>query len=179
MALPPTKHARRRSVLVWLSDLLRPVCADLDTRWKIVTTVERGCFNSAIRRCKLDQQSTAWENPYFERMYGVYAMDLLGHLSNESIPVGWRFDLARRLCANPSMSTECLIPAANEATRREMVANELALQEETGKIVGTNLYKCPKCGARNADAGMKQTRAADEGATVLVECLECGAKFRG
>lgn len=186
---PLFKTDQRRAIVTALFDELRTLLQwrvrrpDITQRWAIANALERGCFNAAIRRCRLDQQSTAWENPYFEKLYGLYARDLVGHLTDPAICIEWRRELAEKIvCSNDAQAfatSECFIPRANEATRAEIATREANLRAETRSAVGTNLYKCPKCGARNADAGMKQTRAADEGATVIVECLECGNKFRG
>ena len=46
--------------------------------------------------------------------------------------------------------------------------------ENKNKPKGTNTYQCEKCKKRRATVEEKQTRAADEPATLYVTCLECG-----
>ena len=38
----------------------------------------------------------------------------------------------------------------------------------------SSAYKCPKCGERKITITEKQTRAADEPATIYMECNACG-----
>jgi DNA-directed RNA polymerase subunit M/transcription elongation factor TFIIS len=46
------------------------------------------------------------------------------------------------------------------------------------KQKGTTTFSCKKCKNNNCDVTQKQTRAADEPATTIVTCLECGFTFR-
>lgn len=38
--------------------------------------------------------------------------------------------------------------------------------------------KCPKCKKQNVNVQTKQLRSADEGATDMFTCLECGYKWK-
>jgi len=38
----------------------------------------------------------------------------------------------------------------------------------------SNIYKCSKCGEKKSRVTQKQTRSADEPATVYIECIVCG-----
>lgn len=41
-------------------------------------------------------------------------------------------------------------------------------------VATSSAYKCPKCGERKISITQKQTRAADEPATIYMECNVCG-----
>lgn len=42
----------------------------------------------------------------------------------------------------------------------------------------TNLEPCKRCGSKNIRYAMKQTRALDEGQSVLIQCANCGLSNR-
>ncbi len=46
------------------------------------------------------------------------------------------------------------------------------------KKKGSNIFSCKKCKQSNCNVEQKQTRSADEPATTIVTCLECGFTFR-
>ena len=46
------------------------------------------------------------------------------------------------------------------------------------KKKGSTIFSCKKCKQSNCNVEQKQTRSADEPATTIVTCLECGFTFR-
>ena len=60
-------------------------------------------------------------------------------------------------------------PLLVEERRREEIT--LALNSDRGDL--SDMYPCPRCNAPRTYVSSKQTRSADEGATVFMECPDC------
>ena len=60
----------------------------------------------------------------------------------------------------------------------EKINKKKELEELNKTQASTDIYKCSKCKKSRCKTEEKQTRAGDEPATLFVECLECGNKWR-
>ena len=72
------------------------------------------------------------------------------------------------------MSPEELDPEKFEGIIKKRELKEY----NNNKTVGTDIFKCSKCGKSNSEIEQKQTRSADEPPTTFVKCLECGHKYK-
>lgn len=60
----------------------------------------------------------------------------------------------------------------------ERVQNRSNLAKEKSKNAGvTDRYTCPKCGEKRFKEELKQTRSADEPATLFIKCLTSGCNY--
>lgn len=57
----------------------------------------------------------------------------------------------------------------DQSKREDLLLNQ--------KEVGSEIYQCKKCKARNTRSTQAQTRSADEATTVFITCLNCGEKW--
>ena len=62
--------------------------------------------------------------------------------------------------------------------RYQAIIEKKTYEMKKKKQKGTTTFSCKKCKNNNCDVTQKQTRAADEPATTIVTCLECGFTFR-
>ena len=62
--------------------------------------------------------------------------------------------------------------------RYQTIIDKKTYEMKKKKQKGTTTFSCKKCKNNNCDVTQKQTRAADEPATTIVTCLECGFTFR-
>lgn len=58
--------------------------------------------------------------------------------------------------------------------KADALARLARVRLEPPKDVGSSGVRCRKCGSRDLDVVMRQTRAADEGMTAFVTCRACG-----
>ena len=65
-------------------------------------------------------------------------------------------------------------PLLSEARSHDELRDELYLDPET---VTENEYQCKKCTSRRVARSTKQTRSADEGASVFLRCTACGNRW--
>lgn len=60
--------------------------------------------------------------------------------------------------------------------------HQRTLYEQTlqpaAKRTDEGLFECPKCHTKNTHHTEKQTRSADEAATIFIHCFDCGGDFR-
>lgn len=78
----------------------------------------------------------------------------------------------------PAEKIALLKPNELDPEKYEKINNKKQIEEKNKERETTTLYKCSKCKKRKCVTEEKQTRAADEPATIFVECLECGNKWR-
>lgn len=70
-------------------------------------------------------------------------------------------------------------PEELDPEKYESIIKKRQLKEyNCTKSVGTDIFKCSKCGKSNSKIEQKQTRSADEPPTTFVNCLECGNKYK-
>lgn len=62
--------------------------------------------------------------------------------------------------------------------RKSELVPDLENNKNDLTIKGSNIFECKKCKKRNVSIEEKQTRAADEPATLFITCLECGNTWR-
>lgn len=85
---------------------------------------------------------------------GVQADDTGGSLA-------WQLD-------QPALAHPC------RNAKADALARLACVRLEPPQDVGSGGVRCRKCGARDVDVVMRQTRAADEGMTAFVTCRACG-----
>lgn len=71
-----------------------------------------------------------------------------------------------------------LKPQELNPDKYEKITKKKELEELNKNQASTDIYKCSKCKKNRCKTEEKQTRAGDEPATLFVECLECGNKWR-
>jgi DNA-directed RNA polymerase subunit M/transcription elongation factor TFIIS len=70
-------------------------------------------------------------------------------------------------------------PEELDPEKYESIIKKRQLKEyNCTKTVGTDIFKCSKCGKSNSKIEQKQTRSADEPPTTFVNCLECNNKYK-
>ena len=71
-----------------------------------------------------------------------------------------------------------LKPQELNPDKYEKITKKKELEELNKTQASTDIYKCAKCKKNRCKTEEKQTRAGDEPATLFIECLECGNKWR-
>jgi DNA-directed RNA polymerase subunit M/transcription elongation factor TFIIS len=75
-----------------------------------------------------------------------------------------------------AMSASQMNPEASAEIENE-IQERMNIAKPEVKIC--TIWTCPRCKARKTTFKEAQTRSLDEGATIIVTCLECGKVFRG
>ena len=106
----------------------------------------------------------------FEQIYESKIDEIINQLTNsdtfvQNIKDG-KFDIKEI----PYLKPEELYPEKFE----KIVKKKAVEKAKKDAKATTNVFKCPKCKKRKASVVEKQTRAADEPATVFITCEECG-----
>lgn len=136
--------------------------------------IERGCYE---RACELLHTEGSFANPQFRQAYSdicyrvTHALVKCAELQADVI------DGTHQPARLAWLTAEELMPQVN-AKMRELIT--LRSQQRV-QIHVSHAYVCQKCGKRNTDGGVEQQRrAADEGSTLTIKCLEpfCGNMWR-
>lgn len=146
--------------------------------------LEKGAYNATIEHFKATsrQDKCRWANAEFRVAYSSRAGAVAAALesggaallrdrgSEETGAVDWNglgYEVGRM--------DECAInPAPLQALREEFEAR----RHIKVKKRMSHLYRCPKCGAMEAETREIQMRSADEPPTIMCTCV-CGVVYRG
>ncbi|ULY68581.1 putative transcription elongation factor TFIIS [Chlorella virus XW01] len=111
------------------------------------------------------------ETPFlFEQIYDSKIDEIINQLKNSDSFVQNIKDNKFNIKEIPYLKPEDLYPEKFE----KIVKKKAVEKAKKDAKATTNVFKCPKCKKRKATVVEKQTRAADEPATVFITCEECG-----
>ena len=137
---------------------------------KISQSIENGIFDFS------DQYAETQGTPFLiEQIYEDKSEEILCHFEgsvNKDL-----VDMIKNNDINPSNVAQ-LKPQELNPERYEKITKKKELEELNKTQASTDIYKCSKCKKNRCKTEEKQTRAGDEPATLFVECLECGNKWR-
>jgi DNA-directed RNA polymerase subunit M/transcription elongation factor TFIIS len=147
--------------------------------------LERSCYNAAIESCSASSEAVIrnWESDAFISVYSARCGTVNCNLDPDSSVVRrhGRYAIDRLATGvwSPDdigkMTSAELCPDAAVREREEItIRSQQQVVEKTSQ-----LYRCPKCRARNCTYREVQTRGLDEPATIFCTCKECGAQFNG
>jgi transcription elongation factor S-II len=139
-------------------------------------------FDTKIAK-KIETSIFKFSNEYAEMNEVIYLLDtiyqdkmneIMTYLSNDK-------NLIKLIKDNKLDPTQIAFMKAEELNpqKYETIKKKKELEDSKKQKVGTNMYKCKKCGKSNSITYLRQTRSGDEPPTLFVECLECGHTFRG
>jgi DNA-directed RNA polymerase subunit M/transcription elongation factor TFIIS len=144
--------------------------------------LEIGIYNWTIEYSNDNRIIKNWKNPRFHKVYLEKARSVLSNLDKDAYINNTR--LLQRLEEKeftphdiPFMKSEETFPELwKETIDAYMKKYKNAYVQQDLPV--TEMFRCSKCGKRKCTFYTMQTRSADEGETVFVNCLNCGKKFK-
>ena len=136
----------------------------------ISKSLEEGIFEFS------EQYSETQGTPFLiEQIYEDKAEEILCHFEGTK-----NKDLIEAIKNNniEASNVANLKPQELNPEKYEKVTKKKEIEEKNKTQSSTDIYTCSKCKKRRCKTEERQTRAGDEPATVFVECLECGNKWR-
>jgi DNA-directed RNA polymerase subunit M/transcription elongation factor TFIIS len=133
----------------------------------VASKIENGIFKFTV------EYATKEDTPYLcEEIYKTKVVEILDLLKNNTLVKN-----IEESKIDPSkiayMKPETLDPEKFKA-----LLDSREKDKKKNDTVGTTVFKCSKCKKSRSKVSQKQTRAADEPPTTIIECLECGHTFR-
>jgi len=151
---------------------------EIEPTTKTAINMEKAIYNYAIRRAK-EQRGVVikWEIPAFVQIYTDHLRTVLYNiehtpqlkegLSNLDIdPVCFVFESHQEW--NPELWSTII----EEQLNKEIMKNNKKVASST------DMFVCRNCKNNKCTYYEMQTRSADESATIFVNCLTCGKKWR-
>ena len=136
----------------------------------ISKSLEEGIFEFS------EQYSETQGTPFLiEQIYEDKAEEMLCHFEGE-----YNKELVDAIKKGKidALQVAHLKPQELNPEKYEKITKKKELEEQNKNQASTDIYKCSKCKKNRCKTEEMQTRAGDEPATVFVECLECGNKWR-
>jgi transcription elongation factor S-II len=144
--------------------------------------LEIGIYNWTIDYSDKNKIIKSWKNARFSKIYIEKARSVISNLDKDAYVQNTR--LLNRLEEKefapheiPFMKAEETFPELwKETIDAYMKKYKNAYIQQDLPV--TEMFRCSKCGKRRCTFYTMQTRSADEGETVFVNCLNCGKKFK-
>jgi len=148
----------------------------------ICEDLEKGIFNASLEEAKRRGVRQHWENPEFKNIYKIISRKTLANL-DPSVYIG-NTRLIKRLQEGefsahqiPCMDARELFPENWQELADEQLKRETTMLEGSSEV-GSDMFKCRKCGKSKTRYWEMQTRSADEPMTIFIRCLNCGKEWR-
>jgi DNA-directed RNA polymerase subunit M/transcription elongation factor TFIIS len=168
-----------------------PKSLGAEARAQMAVHLETLCYKKVHAASIAAGGEQRWTSPAFRAGYSLAVGAVTRTLGGQGTLAAdiWSStgaSLARRLLAG-DVSPEDVVAGRGRARLpedqrlRAKVAyrSQLSRRNKNDVTKASVLYRCPRCGARNAKYEEHHTRAVDEAKTVLCVCQSCGENFRG
>jgi len=142
----------------------------------LVSNLEKGVFNYALKEATTRKIVKKWENGafaqlYLDRLRSVY-LNLKNPVLLEQIKTKEITPQALAFMTHQEFNPEQWKELIDKKIKRD------ASKYTTNIEASTDIFMCPKCKSKKCTYYELQTRSADEPSTIFVTCLECGKCFK-
>lgn len=134
----------------------------------LIENLEKGIFNFSITKCKDIDEKALYSNEIFIKIYKEKLKLLLYSLLNNN---NLKSDIKKT--DEPHKFAFMTEFELNQIKFDDEIENDLKELK-----IATNMFICPSCGKNKCIYVEKQTRSADEGATLFITCLKCNHKWK-
>lgn len=147
-----------------------------------IRDIEIGVFNTAIQYATQAGVPCSWKSSHFRLIYdskarsAVSNVDPRSYIRNEAV--------LRRIKAGEMLPHEVsTLPRGEVFPERWSSVMEMKKQRDVylstaRPIAMTDQYKCKRCKKRECSFVELQTRSCDEPATLFIQCVQCGNRWR-
>lgn len=144
--------------------------------------LERALYNWTVRTARKDGMPQYWENQHFKFRYTTKALSIIFNVCNpKNEGLRKRLETGEMQYATlPETHHYVLFPEHWEPIF-ERVAT-LQLKKQLTKDLDTvpdGAFQCSRCKSRKTTYIELQTRSADEPATLYIQCMACGKRWKG
>jgi len=141
--------------------------------------LEKGVFNWALKEASFRKVVKKWDNRYFVELYKTHLRSVYINLKNNPTLVASIGLEEGQIKPHEVafMSHQDLMPERWSALI-EKKEKEDANRYECNVQAATDTFTCRKCRSKKCTYTQIQTRAADEGMTTFVSCLDCGTRWK-
>jgi len=141
--------------------------------------LEKGVFNWALKEASFRKVVKKWDNRYFVEIYKSHLRSVYINLKNNPNLVASIGSDAEQIKPHEVafMTHQEMMPERWTAML-EKKKKEDANRYECNIQAATDTFTCRKCRSKKCTYTQAQTRAADEGITTYVCCLDCGTRWK-
>ena len=142
----------------------------------MVTNLEKGIYNFAIKEANSKKIVKKWENPHFSQLY----VDRL-----RSIFINMKNPLLLEQIKNKEILAQSVAFMTHQEYNPERWSSliDKKIKRDASKYTdniqaSTDMFTCKKCRSKRCTYYELQTRSADEPATIFITCLDCGKHWK-
>jgi len=150
---------RKRSVRLLKSSISKKLSVD----------VEIAIFNYTVFSCKNFDETASYTNSFFCKVYLMKLKETLTNLEDEK----FKEDLvASKMPHRMVFNTEF------ENFSDKFAEYDDNTVDDKQDVIYTEMFMCPKCGAKKCSYYELQTRSSDEAMTSFITCVSCNHKWK-
>jgi len=147
-----------------------------------IKDIEIGVFNSAIQYASQCGIPCSWGNSRFRAIYDHKARSAVGNIDPKSYICNEtmlnKIQERRVLPHDVSLMPRGEVFPERWSSVIEMKAQRDVYISTATPIAMTDQYKCKRCKKRECSFIELQTRSCDEPATLFIQCVQCGNRWR-
>lgn len=136
---------------------------------KVSVDVEIAIFNYSILTCKNFDETASYTNSFFSKIYLLKLKEFLINLEDEK----FKEDLVAS-----KMPHKLIFNTEFENFSAKFAKYDENTFEDKQDLIYTEMFMCPKCGARKCSYYEMQTRSSDEAMTSFITCSACNHKWK-
>lgn len=136
---------------------------------KISVDVEIAIFNYTILTCKNFDETASYTNSFFSKVYIMKLKETLKNLEDEKFK--------EEMVASKTPH-KLIFKTEFENFSDKFAKYDENTFDDNQDVIYTEMFMCPKCGAKKCSYYELQTRSSDEAMTSFITCSACGNKWK-
>ena len=136
---------------------------------KVSVDVEIAIFNYTVFSCKNFDEKASYTNSFFCKVYLMKLKETLTNLEDEK----FKEDLI-----SSKTPHKLIFKTEFENFHEKFAKYDENTVDDKQDVIYTEMFMCPKCGARKCSYYELQTRSSDEAMTSFITCVSCNHKWK-
>lgn len=173
--------AERRKILLLFSSVLDSYAKFKDIPYKkqinVLVSIEKSCYKKAVDKCSEEAIYVDWSNDKFKYMYSLICSRVSKNLDTSS-EVMDSFLIENIINSSVDVSKIGEMSSDDMSTKNKELKEQLnSRRSQKVKQKTTSMYTCRNCKSRECTIRSQQMKSLDEGATLILNCVNCGFRF--
>lgn len=171
----------RRQILLLLGSILDSYSKFKELPYKkqldVLVTIEQSCYKKAVDKCSEEAIYVDWSNDKFKYMYSLICSRVSKNLDTNS-EVMDSFLIENIINSSIDVTKLGGMSSDDMSDKNKELKEQLnSRRSQKVKQKTTSMYTCRNCKSRECTIRSQQMKSLDEGATLILNCVNCGFRF--
>lgn len=171
----------RRQILLLLGSILDSYSKFKEISYKkqldVLVSIEHSCYKKAVDKCSEEAIYVDWSNDKFKYMYSLICSRVSKNLDTNS-EVMDSFLIENIINSSIDVTKLGGMSSDDMSDKNKELKEQLnSRRSQKVKQKTTSMYTCRNCKSRECTIRSQQMKSLDEGATLILNCVNCGFRF--